>query len=242
MSIRCTPTSCGPVTPACRSSTRSIGSGTVGRSRPAGWWRSSTGRRSSTCRPPSTCPSRGRCTSSRCPSCPTPKPSRPCERLEQWKEALGEWYDRPHPIDQRYIGPIPWSTGQGVNAEPRQQLWMRADGELPDDPLLHACMAAYASDLSLLTRSLRPHGLHWDEGCRQGGQPRPRPCGSTARFGPTTGFSTTRLPDRVRPRAGPGPRLLLRPSRPPGRLGRPGGPGSSSAGPREGDSGGERGE
>ena len=28
------------------------------------------------------------------------------------KDRLGDWYDRPHPIDQRYIGSIPWS-GQG---------------------------------------------------------------------------------------------------------------------------------
>ena len=27
---------------------------------------------------------------------------------------------------------------------------MRADGQLPDDPLLHACLVAYASDMTLL--------------------------------------------------------------------------------------------
>ncbi|MGH8996502.1 MAG: acyl-CoA thioesterase II [Acidimicrobiales bacterium] len=86
------------------------------------------------------------------------------QRLEQWKEALSEWYDRPHPIDQRYVGPIPWSNrSKGTNAEPRQQLWMRADGVLGDDPLLHACVAAYASDLSLFDTILRPHEIRWEE-------------------------------------------------------------------------------
>ncbi len=49
------------------------------------------------------------------------------------------------------------------DAEPRQQLWVRADGHLDDDPLLHACIAAYASDLSLYDTIVRPHEVHWDE-------------------------------------------------------------------------------
>ena len=44
-------------------------------------------------------------------------------------------------------------------AEPRQQSWIRADGALPDDPLIHVCVLAYASDLGLLAAALPPHGL-----------------------------------------------------------------------------------
>jgi acyl-CoA thioesterase-2 len=40
---------------------------------------------------------------------------------------------------------------------------MRADGTLPDDPLLHACVAAYASDMTLLDSLLLVHGLSWDD-------------------------------------------------------------------------------
>ena len=43
---RCTPTSCGPATPPCRSSTTSSGCATAGRSRPAGSWPASTAGRS----------------------------------------------------------------------------------------------------------------------------------------------------------------------------------------------------
>ena len=35
----------------------------------------------------------------------------------------------------------------------------RANGKLPDDPVLHQCVVAYASDISVLDTSLRPHGL-----------------------------------------------------------------------------------
>ena len=34
---------------------------------------------------------------------------------------------------------------------------MRANGTLPDDPLLHACVVAYASDMTLLDSIVLPH-------------------------------------------------------------------------------------
>jgi acyl-CoA thioesterase-2 len=40
-----------------------------------------------------------------------------------------------------------------------QLVWMRADGTLPDDPVLHACIVTYASDMTLLDTALRPSGL-----------------------------------------------------------------------------------
>jgi acyl-CoA thioesterase-2 len=40
---------------------------------------------------------------------------------------------------------------------------MRADGALPDDPMLHACVVAYASDMTLLDSILLPHrDASWD--------------------------------------------------------------------------------
>jgi acyl-CoA thioesterase-2 len=82
-------------------------------------------------------------------------------RLEPFREMLGDWFDRPHPIEQRPIGALPFSHGAGK--EPVQRLWIRADGTLPDDPLLHACIAAYASDMSLFDTMLAPHDVNWDD-------------------------------------------------------------------------------
>jgi acyl-CoA thioesterase-2 len=42
--------------------------------------------------------------------------------------------------------------------EPVQQVWFRATGVLPDDPAIHKCVLAYASDMMLLDTSLYPHG------------------------------------------------------------------------------------
>ena len=52
---------------------------------------------------------------------------------------------------------------RGRTGEPCQRLWIRADGELPDDPLLHACVATYASDMSLFDTILAPHEVRWDD-------------------------------------------------------------------------------
>ena len=81
-------------------------------------------------------------------------------RMAQFKDQMGEWYDRPRPIDQRYVGGSPFE-GRGVG-DLHQQVWLRADGELPDDPTLHACVVTYASDLTLLDTVIRPHDLKWD--------------------------------------------------------------------------------
>ncbi len=50
----------------------------------------------------------------------------------------------------------------------QQHVWFRVPRELPEDPLLHAAVLAYASDFSLLEPILRKHGLVW-------GDPRLRP-------------------------------------------------------------------
>jgi acyl-CoA thioesterase-2 len=42
---------------------------------------------------------------------------------------------------------------------PTRHIWLRTTGRMPDDPLLHACVLTYASDLYLLGTSLLPHGV-----------------------------------------------------------------------------------
>jgi acyl-CoA thioesterase-2 len=96
------------------------------------------------------------------PDVPGPDTIKPlAERvLEEFGE-LDEWTKRPHPIDQRFVGDIPWSPNR--SKEPQQYIWIKADGTLPEDPLLHACVVTYASDMSLLDAALKPHTLRWDD-------------------------------------------------------------------------------
>jgi len=82
-------------------------------------------------------------------------------RLEPYRQELADWFARPHPIDQRHVGELPWMEHEP--GDPVQRVWIRADGELGDDPLLHACVAAYASDMSLFDTMLASHDVRWDD-------------------------------------------------------------------------------
>lgn len=96
------------------------------------------------------------------PEVPSPESIAPlAERVRGASGEIDEWFKRQHPIDQRFIGELPWSPLR--NREPRQQIWIRADGTLPDDALLHACVVTYASDMSLFDAILAPHQIRWDD-------------------------------------------------------------------------------
>jgi acyl-CoA thioesterase II len=101
------------------------------------------------------------------PDVPGPETIPPLfERVkDEWGDA-DEWFKRQHPIDQRFIGELPWSPER--SRVPYQRLWIRADGELPNDPLLHACIVTYASDMSLFDAILAPHAVRWDDGSFMG--------------------------------------------------------------------------
>jgi acyl-CoA thioesterase-2 len=81
------------------------------------------------------------------------------ERMAPYKETLGDWYERDRPIDTRHVSGSPMERRGPDPLPPAQQVWIRADGTLPDDPMLHACVVAYASDLTLLDTTTLPHGL-----------------------------------------------------------------------------------
>ena len=65
----------------------------------------------------------------------------------------------PRPIDLRYVDDPPWQQHSKGPREGLSRVWMRADGTLPDNPLLHVCVLTYASDITLLDSVLVRHGL-----------------------------------------------------------------------------------
>src|SRR3546814_8203289 len=69
---------------------------------------------------------------------------------------------RPPPKSNRTDTRFPYTTlFRSKAAPPEQAIWFRAAGKLPDDPLLHRCILAYASDFHLLSTALRPHEKPW---------------------------------------------------------------------------------
>ena len=101
------------------------------------------------------------------PEVPAPESLRPQRELvKEWLAAvpqvpprIREAFERRTAVEFRPVEPrnplVPMVD------PPRQSFWVRSNGPLPDAPLLHACVLAYASDFSLLSTALRPHGVSW---------------------------------------------------------------------------------
>jgi acyl-CoA thioesterase II len=85
-------------------------------------------------------------------------------RLRRLYGEAAEEYARDNPIDIRHVGPLAGEARAGRSELAGNLVWLRADGELPDDPLLHVCLMTYASDMTLLDTVLRAHGVSWADG------------------------------------------------------------------------------
>ena len=86
------------------------------------------------------------------------------ELMQPYAAEFDGWYTRPRPIDVRYVGDPPRVAKDKGDQRPSSQVWMRADGRLPDDPLLHVCAVTFASDMTLLDSTLLAHGRAWGTG------------------------------------------------------------------------------
>lgn len=63
------------------------------------------------------------------------------------------------PIEQRDLDPVDIIDPKPLRGMHR--IWFKAKAALPDDPLLHQCVLAYASDMALLDNCINHHGLTW---------------------------------------------------------------------------------
>ena len=81
--------------------------------------------------------------------------------LERVPEEIRRWLTRDRAIEVRpveFFDPF-----HPVERPPRQLVWIRTDGRLPDPLLLHQCVVAYASDLTLLDTATLPHAIPWND-------------------------------------------------------------------------------
>jgi acyl-CoA thioesterase-2 len=101
-----------------------------------------------------------------------PPPTALRRSSERYREILGDEaadFFRDSPIEIRHVGPLTVEAGADPSLRSSlNRVWLRADGELPDDPLLHVCLMTYASDLTLLDSVLLANGLSWLDGSTTG--------------------------------------------------------------------------
>ncbi|WP_203783399.1 acyl-CoA thioesterase [Paractinoplanes rishiriensis] len=84
--------------------------------------------------------------------------------VQRYPSRAGIFASAPQAVDVRYVGVPGWVPPGDRVASEEQRVWMRINGTLPDDPLIHACALTYASDLSLLDSVLSVHGEVWGPG------------------------------------------------------------------------------
>jgi len=99
----------------------------------------------------------------------------PPEALRPWHELVDEWIDKAPDISAEARAALtadffiefrpvdPMNPLQPYKRGTRGEMWFRAKSRLPDDPWLHRCVLAYASDWGLLGAALRPYGRRWFE-------------------------------------------------------------------------------
>ena len=61
-------------------------------------------------------------------------------------------------LDVRWAGQA--SSDADGRPDPVARVWLKANGTLDDDPSLHAAVLTYASDLTLLSAAVMPHGTY----------------------------------------------------------------------------------
>jgi acyl-CoA thioesterase II len=109
---------------------------------------------------------------------PMPEAKRPEElraNAERLADAIGMQlpaHFMESPIELRSSGPLPVELARDPSLRDANDhsnlVWVRVNGELPDDPLLHVCLMTYASDLTLLETALLEHGTSWFDGRSSG--------------------------------------------------------------------------
>lgn len=76
--------------------------------------------------------------------------------LEMAPDNIKQYWQRERPIEMRPVDLTHYFSNKPL--PPKQYIWVRASGPLPEDERIHQCVLAYASDMALLDTSLFPHG------------------------------------------------------------------------------------
>lgn len=81
------------------------------------------------------------------------------EYCRAYPDETNDLLKRARPIEMRYVNPV-----NEINPEPlppEQSVWIRTIDTMPDDLRLNQCLLAYASDMTLIDTSYRPHAVNW---------------------------------------------------------------------------------
>jgi acyl-CoA thioesterase-2 len=83
------------------------------------------------------------------------------ELLQGYEDTVPGFVDALHPIEWRYTNDPAWVMRDKGGRLAYNRVWVKADGVLPDDPVLHAAVMVYSSDTTVLDSIITTHGLSW---------------------------------------------------------------------------------
>ncbi|MFM9379241.1 acyl-CoA thioesterase [Gordonia sp. VNK21] len=96
------------------------------------------------------------------PAVPFPEELPPIgDHFTGYEDQIATFVNALHPVDIRYTNDPSWKLKTAGETLDHNRVWMKADGDLPDDPLMHVAAMAYSSDTTVLDSIITTHGLSW---------------------------------------------------------------------------------
>ncbi|HUO41033.1 MAG TPA: acyl-CoA thioesterase II [Mycobacterium sp.] len=81
--------------------------------------------------------------------------------LRGYETVVPQFVNALRPIEWRYANDPAWIMRDRGGRLEHNRVWLKADGTLPDDPLLHTAAMVYSSDTTVLDSIITRHGLSW---------------------------------------------------------------------------------
>ena len=81
--------------------------------------------------------------------------------LVGYEETVPQFVEALRPIEWRYTNDPAWVMRDKGERLDHNRVWLKADGPMPDDPVLHNAALVYASDTTVLDSIITTHGLSW---------------------------------------------------------------------------------
>ncbi|OBK77991.1 acyl-CoA thioesterase II [Mycobacterium sp. 1164985.4] len=96
------------------------------------------------------------------PDLPDPESLPPVDDLLRgYEDVVPHFVNALRPIEWRYTNDPSWVMRDKGEKLPHNRVWMKALGQMPEDPVLHAAALVYSSDTTVLDSIITTHGLSW---------------------------------------------------------------------------------
>jgi acyl-CoA thioesterase-2 len=83
------------------------------------------------------------------------------ELLRGYEDVVPHFANALRPIEWRYTNDPAWVMRDKGERLAHNRVWMKAQGVMPDDPVLHGAALVYSSDTTVLDSIITTHGLSW---------------------------------------------------------------------------------